>query len=256
MHHRAEKIQTLWHAAQQCDEWVGSDVLEVLTETRKLLENRNLRQTYPLLYLYCDWSLHDSIDRSDMARRVLRSFFDHLVPPKGVTRLPGDGAASPREYFQRSLALVGPAALRKEWLALHRAFSIDAPQLDSQRHWCRFYMTVLSRIEGTPIELAVTLENGEPRGKKPNVALYKEMSQRTGGDDTLIPTRIEVRPGRDCTAHPELLQEFRKVGADDVIRQTLEAMDTSGCWVVRTTPQIEVWVVIEPDESASAFARP
>src|SRR5262245_11785873 len=81
MHHRASTIQRLWNdAAQRTGEWDSADVLEILTETRKLLENRNLRQAYPLLYLYCDWSLHDSISRSDMARRVLRSFFDHLVP--------------------------------------------------------------------------------------------------------------------------------------------------------------------------------
>jgi hypothetical protein len=254
MHHRAEKIRDLWEAAAQRGEWIGSDVLEILTETRKLLENRNLRQTHPLLYLYCDWSLHDSIHRSDMARRVLRTFCDHLVPLNDENATPPHpDAKSPQDYFQKSLATMGPAALRKEWLALHLDFSIDARQLNSPQHWYPLYMMILSRLHGTPIQLAVTLENNRLVGLKPNVTLYEEMLARTGGNHKLIPRRIEVRPGRDCPRHAELLQAVR-TGGD--IRQTLELMGTHACWVVQTIPDIEIWILILPDEPASAFAQP
>jgi len=239
---------------------MGSDVLEILTETRKLLENRDLRQTYPLLYLYCDWSLHDSIDRSEMARRVLRTLCEHLVPlmdeSESATRLHPE-AKSPQDYYQRSLATMGPAALRKEWLGLHRDFGIEARQLNSQQQWYPLYMMVLSRIHGTPIQLAVTFdENNRPTGLKANVKLYQEMSTRTGGDNKLIPTRIEVRPGSHCPNHAELLEAVRSQEGNTDVRMTIELMDTHGCWVVRTTPDIELWVLILPDEPADAFAQP
>jgi hypothetical protein len=256
MHHRAATIQVLWDDAERRKGLADTDVLKILIETRKLLESRGLREKYPILYLYCDWIAHASIDRNDMARRALDTLSDHftsLIDELKRKRLHPE-IQSPQQYFQKSLERIGPAALRRDWLNLHQEYGIRTRPLDSQQDWYPLYGLVLRLLKATPIELHVAIVGGKNEGTRANVRLYEQMLARAGGNSSLVPTRIEVCPGRDLPVDDAQRDAIRKSGGDPA--RTLELIATAYCWVVRTTPDMNMWIVILPDEPPSAFSLP
>ncbi len=46
------------------NKWSESDIYNVMTNFRQLLEENNLKEKYQILNLYCNWTLHTNITQS------------------------------------------------------------------------------------------------------------------------------------------------------------------------------------------------
>jgi hypothetical protein len=49
------------------------------------MEQESLRDTYPVLYLYCDWAAHWEIDRNATGRAVLAAISQNWVKVRSGT---------------------------------------------------------------------------------------------------------------------------------------------------------------------------
>jgi hypothetical protein len=202
--------------------------------------------------MYCDWGLHDSIDQSEVARRVLDTVGDHIVGAMRG-RAPEAQTASPHDHFHRAFSGLGAAALRREWIALHQQFGIRARALESYHNWHIVWAGVLYLLRSTPILLNVSVHEGKLTGLKPNRKLYEAMTVRANGDARLVPTSIEIRKGEDVVP-----AEHRKrvIAAGGDAGATMQLIDKGYCWIVCTTPDTEIVVVMVPDEVPAAFTFP
>lgn len=61
------------------NKWSESDIYNVMTNFRQLLEQNNLKEKYQILNLYCNWTLHTSIKQSLSAYRMLERITDALI---------------------------------------------------------------------------------------------------------------------------------------------------------------------------------
>lgn len=61
------------------DKWTESDIYNVMTNLRQLLESENLKDKYQILNLYCNWTLHVSLKQSVAAYRMLERISDALI---------------------------------------------------------------------------------------------------------------------------------------------------------------------------------
>lgn len=59
--------------------WSESDVCYAMVNFRSLLEKKRIKEKYPILNLYCNWSLHPLIQESKVAFRILEYITDSLV---------------------------------------------------------------------------------------------------------------------------------------------------------------------------------
>lgn len=250
MHSRAVKLQGEWDKSST----TGTPVRDVLIETRKLLEAEKLKSTYPVLSLYCDWSVHPAIDKNPLAREMLDLLNQQIVA--AMTGNPQPQADSPHDHLVRAFAGIGPRALRRDWGDFHKRFNIKDGVLDSERDWRQLYGQVLQLIGSEPLTLGLTFENGAPKADIPkNLALYNTMLTRSGGDPRQVPLSIEVRRGTDLGITEQLKQAAQS--SDSAIATTAQLLLHNPCWcVVFADTDARMPIVIIPDEPSSAFARP
>lgn len=57
------------------------DVVFIMVEVRKFIENEKLEKEFGVLFFYCNWMLHPTIDRNPYRHTILSRVNDYLVNP-------------------------------------------------------------------------------------------------------------------------------------------------------------------------------
>src|SRR2546423_7911209 len=110
-----------------------STVHRLLALLRELLEERKERDKYPLLTMFCDWTLHTGLDRSKAGSGVLDTLDETWAWSQRVD-----------EQIQGLLRDISPQKLREQMISLLTSEFIDPSILDDVAS-CRLIIDYLIR---------------------------------------------------------------------------------------------------------------
>jgi hypothetical protein len=119
----------------------SADLIEVMRLVRLILEHKALAQTYPHVSLYCDWLLHNEIDR----HRLILSLLEKMNEAIASYDNSRDIASVSR--------LLSLADLRAELIVLFASYQIRIELLDSLSNWMTFVGVLLQELCNRPIRL-------------------------------------------------------------------------------------------------------
>jgi len=119
-----------------------AQVVYLLVEIRKLLEQQNEMQAYEYLTFHCDWALHSKLDRR-MAQKILTQFNAanvHLKNGIELEQLPTElrremRRISKMKYFEREMS---------DFLHNHRLPGFTDKRMDGWSHFLHLYAKVIS----------------------------------------------------------------------------------------------------------------
>jgi hypothetical protein len=120
-----------------------STVSKLMSLSRQVLEETKKKDQYPILNLFCDWSLHPKLDRKD-AKNVLAAIEDALSEEM---EKPGHFTA---DTF---MAIVSPRRLRDEMIALFKANIVDPTIAVSTHYFVPIAVRLTEDISHKPLEL-------------------------------------------------------------------------------------------------------
>jgi hypothetical protein len=120
-----------------------------LAETRKLLEQQDVKKRYEYLTFHCDWALHAKLTGS-AAQRILKLFDDanvHLKAGAELEQLPGllrmeIERISKMDYFEREL---------QSFLKTNGLPTLESTRPDGWVHFLHLYTKI---IEDSPLVMA------------------------------------------------------------------------------------------------------
>ena len=227
------------------------ELREILSLTRVLLEAEAVRSTYPVLYLYCDWTLHGEINRNETGRAVLAAVAENILGSiNGTVRTPDPitGIVHPQSVAVGGLRTIAARALRKEWIEHHAARSIPTDALNSYSGWHHIYQNLLEALCDRPITLGPFDSAGHPLDKK-NHRHYDEMLKSVGGDAQLAPHWLRIDRG---AAHIPADVKVAELPDND-IGNTLRMMADGYVWVTHSLPDTTQVILITNDEARASF---
>lgn len=153
-----------------------SDVSNIVRLTRQLLEASGSHRRYPTVMLYCNWMLHDKIDRPHNLKILLD--VGHFI-----SRYRGDVSTISRELG----SVLGLSRLRKEMRQLFVQHHVDASLLIDNQNWSSFAGVLLIELIEVPIEFPFKQWWGETRDRRHN-----DLKEQLKAMPFLIPLRIEI----------------------------------------------------------------
>lgn len=165
------------------------ELIDVLRQTRLLIEHKGLRPDHRVAALYCDWIQHNELDRAEAGFDVLEKLNDALITH-------GDGDYS--GIFNAISDALGLRALRRELRTIFNLEGISTSLFDYSSNWGVFVGTVLTDIEQRPIRFPDDItSNPKARGR----TFYDRMvSKPSGWPENRVPLAIyftKHRSGQD-----------------------------------------------------------
>lgn len=246
------ELQELWSEADSKKRMSKRELREILGLTRVLLEAERLRNSFPVLYLYCDWAAHGEISRNSTARDVLDAISDALIAVCDRMHRPWLAEQTGvTDYFVTAFQKIGPRALRHEWITFHATNSIAARALNSLSSWNGIRDALFEGLRERPLSLGELDRAGVPVDPR-NRNLYETMLRRARGHPLLVPLAVTICGGWDTAGfdqHSSLLELGREMGGGWL------ATVRGYCWVVETKPRTHTVVAIHPDEATSDFSH-
>jgi hypothetical protein len=126
----------------------SAELLDVMRLLRLVLEKEKLRGSFPHAALYCDWLLHNEIDRHEIAIKILSKMH------AGIADWDRTHDLTP---VNRALGL---AQLRAEMQVTFAKHKIPTDLLDSFSNWYSFLNVLLQDLSQRPLKLPK-----KPKGK-------------------------------------------------------------------------------------------
>lgn len=233
-----------------------SELRNIFGLTRILLENRGLREAYPVLYLYCDWSAHSEIDRNSTGRAVITEVFENnlrsvtgrsVMIPNPIT-----GRVDPHSISIAGMRKIASKELRREWLSFYSSEGINVQALNDFNGYYYIFKILLESLCQRPISLGPFGADGLPINGK-NRRIYEEMVKKSSLEPWLsrqiVPLDFRVDYGFKYIPPGADLSNLK----NDGIGCTLQALADGYVWVVRSLPSVELVLIIMFDELPSDF---
>ncbi len=118
-------------------------VVYLMVEIRKLMDVRRSAKTYPLLRLFCNWTVHTNLDhKNDEAEGLLRSFDEAIQRVK---------AEAGRGFSLDFLDVLSLSRFREQIRTFFRSADIPTRLTDEQVEWDTFLDLYSSVVTDCPI---------------------------------------------------------------------------------------------------------
>jgi hypothetical protein len=165
-----------------------AQVVYVLAEIRKIIEQNDLEENYKYLLFHCNWALHSKMDRA-AAQEVLVHFDEaHAILRSGI-----ELHDLPTELQREIKAISGMTKFEEElslFLQNHQIIDLTANGPDSWPHFLQLYAGV---IEDCP--LVIKQNNNSSGVTKVTVHLEKAARQVSGQNYYKISWEVTDRSG-------------------------------------------------------------
>lgn len=136
------------------DALTKSDVINLMSQLRLLLEVQAVKKQFPRLAMYCDWTLHPQLSRSVTAFQVMESIADVLIAHPDAPGSPG--------FFDAMTEALGLGALRSECIDASRHFGIPDNFCADPKVWTEFATVLVGILLQRP--LAFPPESNRSKG--------------------------------------------------------------------------------------------
>lgn len=145
-------------------------VLNVMVNTRQVLEAHRIQDSYAHLNFYCNWCVHSELSKSPICYSILADLTDILrtEPAKDPT-VPW--------YNDAIVSLLDSRTLRIQLIQFFRLHELPTFLFDRHEHWKRFYAYLLDLVSLKPIRFP-----RNPRGQAALVLNHIEaIAAKTNG---------------------------------------------------------------------------
>ncbi len=126
------------------DELTKSDAINLMSQLRVCLETESLKNQYPYLTMYCDWTVHPQLSRSAPAFQIIESIADALVDHPNAPDSPG--------FFDDITKAFHFDKFRADCIKALKQFGIPETFCSNQVIWDRFLVLLISILLERPLE--------------------------------------------------------------------------------------------------------
>jgi len=134
--------------------WGPATCKAFMINLRELLEEEDLKSTYPYLNLYCDWCAHTNISRSTVAFNILlsltKSICQHNIDPKTID----DG-----DIHKRIIDTIGILQLQREMTQVLQRFNLPSTPIENWTMWKDILGLIIYDIQQKPIMFPSRIKN-------------------------------------------------------------------------------------------------
>ena len=148
----------------------SAEPLDVMRLLRLVLEKEKLRHSFPHAALYCDWLLHNEIDRHEIAINILSKMH------AGIADWDRTHDLTP---VNRALGL---AQLRAEMQVIFAKHKVPTDLLDSFSNWCSFLNVLLQDLSQRPLKLPKRPRGNAKKKLSNAVAKMISISEKMGSN--------------------------------------------------------------------------
>jgi len=126
------------------------EVVYVLAEVRKYLEQQKLLRRYPALNFFCCWALHSKA-KGGGADRILKRFDDAYPNFKQMTT-----KRPPEEIIEAIGRTIDLGVLRSDLMRFLNSLGLPAQIIDKRERWLKFARTYSAVTEDCPLTLSAS----------------------------------------------------------------------------------------------------
>ncbi len=149
-----------------------SDMINIMSQTRIVIEENRLQADYPYLNLYCNWCLHSRLKGSITCYRILEKITEILVNHN-----------APNARIHEVSNVISIPRLRKDFIGLFEKFQLATMIFQDRNIWKSIFGIISSIILDRPIEFP----GPKQLSKKPKVkAIYDSMHKIATGTDLAV----------------------------------------------------------------------
>lgn len=149
-----------------------SDMINVMSQTRILIEENRLQSDYPYLNLYCNWCLHSKLKRSITCYRILEKITEILVNHN-----------APNARIHEVSNAISIPKLRKDFIGLFEKFQLPTVIFQDRNIWKSIFGIISSIILDRPIEFPSPKQLSKKHKVK---AIYDSMHKIATGTDLAV----------------------------------------------------------------------
>lgn len=124
----------------------NSDMIILMSQSRIVLEERRWQSKYPILNLYCNWTLHPEISGSMVAHKMLEELTEVLL---------GYDAAKTEDKdktIRKVSNAIGLPALRKDFTGFFKKLRFPTQMFDNHGVWKGVAGMIISHLLDRPLE--------------------------------------------------------------------------------------------------------
>jgi len=125
-----------------------SEVTELMSLIRVFLENTHTKYEYPMLSLYCDWMVHDSLDRNLFGWTILERIDSALTPPSPSINI--------SEHIDGILTPFGLIQVREELKLLLKKHDLTCDLVNSYSRWMKVTNVFFHKFAERPLAFPET----------------------------------------------------------------------------------------------------
>lgn len=244
-----EELEAAWRAVDDSKSLGKAQLRDILVLTRILLEQEDIRGTYPVLDIYCDWVVHAEIDRHDIGKDALRTLSQNMLHVRRGEHLipnPITGEIDQHSIAAAALSKMWGKALRRDWLEFNANRNVPVNVLNSYNGWHYLLRVLLESLVERPITLGPFGSDGLPT-KRSHLALFNEMLRSASADRQLVPLWLRIERGAafvsvDATKLPDSDTAYH-----------LRALSDGYVWRVHSLPDTDLVILITDDEARPSF---
>jgi|WetSurMetagenome_2_1015567.scaffolds.fasta_scaffold91302_1 hypothetical protein len=139
-----------------------SDIVNLMSQTRRLLEIEDKKKQYLILNFYCNWSVHSKLDGSSICYEILENLSEMLISYDNKT-----------DMTLNVNKILSVPNLKKEFIQLFRAFNLPVIHFQIKENWKGIFMLIASNLIDRPIEFPAlsVLSNKKYKYAKKNMIL-------------------------------------------------------------------------------------
>jgi hypothetical protein len=128
------------HMAKMKADINASTVHRFMVLLRELLEERNERKKYPLLTMFCDWSVHTKLDRSQAGNDLLDILDATWANSKTVD-----------QQIKQLLTDISPSKLQAQMVSLLSTSLIDPTAISDVEACAKLFQHVIDDLKGKTV---------------------------------------------------------------------------------------------------------
>lgn len=151
-----------------------SHIVQLMSETRRLLEIDDKKPEYSVLNFYCNWSLHSKLDSSTICYEILEKLTDMLMAYDNRSDL----ALNVSEILSIS-------KLRGEFILLFGENNLPIVQFTLDSNWKNIFMLICYNLIDRPIEFPSSAKLSQRRYRRVRI-IYDSIINRTTGTDYMV----------------------------------------------------------------------
>lgn len=150
-----------------------SDVVNLLSQTRILIESRSLQNKFRLLNLYCNWTLHPKLSGSVIIYKIMDQLTDILLQHH----------AEKNNIIHEVSNIISISGLRTDFISLYKKTKIPTNIFNRRSSWKELFGMICGILEERPLRF--------PEGKilaKNNKAkqIYDKIHQKAGKEGLAV----------------------------------------------------------------------